>query len=617
VSAIAGCYWFDERPAVSEDLRVPIAAAAHRVRGAWRSWLSGSVALAYGADHERNGAQPFHDPALRATVIVDGRIDNLPEIAHALDADPTSPVCAIVLAAYRRWGIDAGARTIGDYVALIALIDDQIDRRLVCLRDPMGLRPLFYGIGPRGIVVGSEMQQVVRHPAIPKDLNEGAIAEYLTYTPVTMAETLWQHVHRLPPAHALEIAGRHVGVRRFWDFDPEARVRHATSAEYDEELRALVTRTTACRVRDEDDVGVLLSGGIDSSIVAGLAQAHRHASARSPVHAFSIAFPGLACDESPYVDAVVDKWRLPLTRADVTLPSREILDREADRYLDLPIYPNSLVTDPLRRAAEEIGVRVMLTGCGGDEFFAGNPHYPLDLVREGELIAGARALVRPFLSDRIRQVLKPVFGARPMAYPWIRPELAQRVALDDRVRPAALPPFPDDEQRELYGMVTALLQVLGSEIDERAAQACGLEPACPLFDRRVAELGLALPSTERWRGRDQKVLLKRALGGFLPPAVAARNDKAEFSSTYVDTLEAFGGRRLLTNLRSSDAGWINGTEITAMYDRMIDLYSRGDGAYIALMGPLFVVAGLEIWLERIGAIRQETAQASAHIGPRL
>jgi asparagine synthase (glutamine-hydrolysing) len=612
MSAVAGCYWIDERPAVIDDLHIPTTAAAHRVRGAWHARSSGPVALAYGADQQRNGSQPFHDPNLHSTVIVDGRIDNLADLRRALGLTHDVSACAVALAAYRRWGIDAGSQMIGDSVVVIY---DEIDRRLVCLRDPMGQRPLFYGTGPRGVVIGSEMQQVIRHPAIPRAINEGVIAEYLTYTPVTMGETLWRHVHRLPPAHALEIVGRDISVRRFWDFDPAARVRHATSADYDDELRALVAEATACRVRDEDDVGVLLSGGIDSSIVAGLAQARRNASSRSPIQAFSIAFPGLPCDESPYVDAVVDKWKLPLMRENVTLPSRAQLDHEVDRYLDLPIYPNSLAVDSLRRAAAAMGVRVMLTGCGGDEFFAGNPEYPMDLVREGQLIAGARALVRPFLSDRARQVLKPVFGARPMSYPWIRPELAQRVALDDRKRPAPVPPFPDDEQRELYAIVTSLLQVLGCEIDERAAQAHGLEPAYPLFDRRVAEFGLALPIAERWRGREQKVLLKRALAAYLPPSVAARNDKAEFSSTYVDTLEAFGGGELFTTLRSSDAGWVDGRAIREMYRRMIDLYSRGDGAYIALMGPLFVVAGLEIWLERI-QVSDTITQGSAPSGPR-
>src|SRR6202008_740138 len=107
-------------------------------------------------------------------------------------------------------------------------------------------------------------------------------------------------------------------------------------------------------------------------------------------------------------------------------------------------------------------------------------------------------------------------------------------------------------------------------------------PAYPLFDRRVAEFGMALPVSERWRGREQKVLLKRALADYLPPSVAARHDKAEFSSTYVETLEAFGGTHLFTNLASSDAGGVNGQVIREMYARMRDLYTRGDGAYIAL-----------------------------------
>lgn len=158
--------------------------------------------------------------------------------------------------------------------------------------------------------------------------------------------------------------------------------------------------------------------------------------------------------------------------------------------------------------------------------------------------------------------------------------------------------------------------MLGGEIDERAAQACGLEPAHPLFDRRVGEFGLALPASERWRGHEQKVLLKRALTGYLPVSVAARHDKAEFSSTYVETLEAFGGQSRFTNLASSDAGWVNGDVIRAMYTRMIDLYSRGDGAYIALMGPLFVVAGLEIWLERTSAREDAPSEGTAHIGSR-
>ena len=178
---------------------------------------------------------------------------------------------------------------------------------------------------------------------------------------------------------------------------------------------------------------MFLSGGLDSSAVAGMAQSVRVRDAQSAIHAFSIAFPGRASDETPYVDAVVDKWRLPLTRSDVVPPRKADLQREAERYLDLPIYPNSLVADPLRSRASDAGISVMLTGCGGDELFAGNPTYPFDLFREGRVIAGGRAWCGRCCRIA-RGVLKPVFGARPIVQRWISPDLARRTDLDERCR---------------------------------------------------------------------------------------------------------------------------------------------------------------------------------------
>jgi asparagine synthase (glutamine-hydrolysing) len=592
VSALAGCYWFDQRPASIDDLLVPTRAAAHRARVPFHFWCGDSVALAY-ADERLADPQPFHDAHSRTTVIVDGRIDNLADLANELQL-ATKSASALVCAAYRRWGVDAGARLLGDWVVIVY---DEAERRLWCLRDPMGQRPFFYGIGPHGIVFGSEAQQVVRHPAIPRDVNEGAVAEHLTNTPTTVAETLWKAVSRLPPSHALEIGSGVLRIRQFWDFDPGAQIVYARPHDYDDHFRHLFEATVACRVSC-DGVGVMLSGGLDSSAVAAMAQSVRLNGAKPALHAFTVAFPGHPCDESSYVDAVVEKWRLPLTRFDVALPSRAALEQEAARYLDLPFYPNSLVADPLRERAAGLGLQVILTGCGGDELFAGNPVYPVDLLREGRVIAGARALIRPLLSERARRLLKPVFGARGMRFPWIRPEFAERTGLADRRRPPTLPAFPSTEQQDLYEVMNSLLQVLGTELEDRAAQTRGLEARHPLYDRRMAEFGLGLPSSERWQGRQQKVLLRRALRDYLPPLVADRQDKAEFSPTYVETLAAIGGRALFTDLRSHTTGWVDGRLVSEMYERMIALYSRGDDAYIALMGPLFTIAALEIWLQK-------------------
>jgi asparagine synthase (glutamine-hydrolysing) len=593
VSALAGCYWF-ETPARANDLRASTDCAAHRAGGPFRFWSSGSVALAFADACSPASPSPFHDPVRHMTVVVDGRIDNLDEIATQLSERKDSTIPSVVMSAFRHWGPDTGARLLGDFVLVVY---DEAERKLTCIRDPMGQRPLFYGTGPRGVVFGSEAHQVVRHPEIRQDLNDAMIAEHLTDAPTTIHETLWRNVHRLPAAHALEITESGTRVSRYWDFDPEARVRHARAEEYDEEFRDLFMRAVQCRIRDARRTGVLLSGGIDSSSVAGVAHAILAGAGAPPIDTFSLTFPGRSCDETTYSDAVVHAWRLSATKIDAVSTSREAVLAEASRYLDLPAYPNGLIMDALRRRAKATGVDVLLSGCGGDDFFSGGVATPMSLLRRGHPVSAGRVLVSPWLSDRARRALKPIFGAPPAQRPWIRAEFARAVGLEDRLRPRPDPRFRDRERRELHGLATGLPQVLGDEVEDRAAHATGLDQRHPFYDRRVAQLGLALPSSERSHRGQIKVLVRRALRAYLPALVADRNDKAEFSSTFVDALEALGGRRAFTDLESARAGWVDGDAVLRTYDEMIALYSRGSEAYIRKTGPLWAVAALEIWLE--------------------
>jgi asparagine synthase (glutamine-hydrolysing) len=596
VSAVAGCCWFDGRPASIDDLRPSTDAAVHRAKEPFRFRCAGAIVLAYAADRP-GSCQPFHDPTTRTTLIVDGRIDNLDELADALGTcDRTA--ASVVLAAWRRWGVAAGAQLLGDFVLVLT---DEPSGRVVVIRDPMGQRPLFYGVGNRGVVFGSAIQQIVRHPAIRAELNEVMIAEYLTGTPETVTETLWADVQRLPPAHALEITGDGARARRYWDFDPGARIRYARDEEYAEHLREIFLRAVECRVRDEDAVGVMLSGGIDSSAIAGAAQAMCVARGQEPVHSFTLAFPGRPCDETVYSGTVIEKWGLKATRADANPPARDDLLRQSWQYSDVPAHPNSLVADRLRAAAAAADVRALLTGFGGDDFFTGDV-LPTELLREGKVIAWARAIVSPLLSVRARAALRPVLGARPVRRPWIQPAFAARASLEDRLRRRADLPFPTREQQNIHRGVTSLVQILGDEMEERAASAAGVDQRCPFYDRRVAEFGLGLPSSQRSRGHAIKVVLRHALCDYLPPLVAARTslaDKAEFSSTYVEALEAVGGRQAFVRLRSEEAGWVDGRVVRQMYDDMIRLYRRGGNAYIAFTGPLWAVASLELWLDAV------------------
>jgi asparagine synthase (glutamine-hydrolysing) len=596
VSALAGCCWF-EAPASAADLQPSLACAAHRARAPFHIWSSGPIALASAP------LSPHYDSLSRTTVVVDGFIDNLDEVADALGLPAKRGPCDVVRAAHARWGLDAGSRLIGDFVVIIC---DELNRRVTVIRDPMGQRPLFYGRCARGIVFASELQQIVRHPAIQTAVNEPMLAELLTDSPATIAETLWRDVYRLPPAHALEITGESVSVRRYWNWNPEADVRASSSAARDEQFRDVLTRAVECRVRDTPSVGVLLSGGIDSSAVAGIAESLRRKSGRSSVHAFTLAFPGRPCDETPFSRAVIEKWALQATTHEPARPARSDFTDSVTRDLDVPPYPNSLAADALRRSAAANGVGLLLTGAGGDDFFAGTGGRLTALLRRGHLLSWSRAIVGPLLPGRAREALRPLLGARPPRRPWIRADFARRIGLEDRLRPAPSLSFPTRAQQEMHAVAASLGQILGDEMEDRAAHAAGIVQRHPFCDRRVADLGLALPESERSTPGHTKILVKRALRDYLPETVAAREDKAEFSSTYVDALAALGGETMFAprrpgrragSMRSEEAGWVDGHAVRDMHARMLDLYRRGDEAYIAYAGPLWAVAAVELWLE--------------------
>jgi asparagine synthase (glutamine-hydrolysing) len=614
MSVIAGCCWRDGRAARADDLAVSVAAGAHRASAPVRLHAGGPVAFAAGASSTQSDAGPYEDPPTGLAIVIDGRLDNRAELVESLGCQPDLGLPALILAAYRRLGVAAAARLIGDFAFAIW---DAPARRLVCVRDALGQRPLFYGVGPRAVVFGSEPQQVLRHGEIHADVNEAIVAEYLAGGPVCVQETLWRNLYRLPPAHALIVTAGAVSTVRYWDFDPEARVRFRRDEEYAAAFRELFAEAVACRLRDSGPAGVFLSGGIDSSSIAGMASQLAGRGRCAPITALAQTWPGESCDESEYIDAVVTMHDLRAIRLPARPPTCDAIAGEVERYLDTPQYPNGITMDPLRRVAGESGLSVVLTGYGGDDWFTGSASHLTDLIRSGRLLAAgrqwlsdaslpgrgysrlglARLALSPFVPAVARPMFRTVAGGTSPALDAIRPEFAKRVALADRLRPGPEPPFATRSQVDMYRIATSAVQVIGDELEDRAAHAAGIDQRHPFNDRRVAEFGFALPEAQRWTGRETKVVIRRGLRDLLPPVVVERDDKAEFSATYVAALEALGGARQFDHLLSEAYGWVVGDVVRRQYDEMMRLYRRADEAYIGITDALWAVTSLELWLK--------------------
>ena len=595
-------------------IRRMLDAASHRGTQPATTWSSGPAILGHRASLTRAGfpRATFAAGGAGDAIVFDGRLDNRDDLCGALGLDRSSSDAAVALAALGKWGAGAAAHLLGDFAFVVW---DEAARRLVCARDPLGQRPLFYGSAAGATIVASEPQQILAHPRFAAVVNDEMIAESLAGMPVSVEETIWRGVTRLPAAHTLIVSGAGVRRQRYWDFDLEARIRYAREEEYAEHFLHLFESAIECRTRGAASVGIFLSGGIDSSAVAATAQELARPRG-AVVRAFSLTFPGQPHDETPYIDAVVKQSALPSERLAARAATRDEIDRQIARYRDLPTPPNSTAMSALgRRMAAEVDVA--LTGDGGDEWFGGSPAHSADLLRQGRVLTALRQLrhdtalfpshgytradllriaVAPLLPRALRRALRPVAGGYRPAHDWIRPEFAARVGLRERLAPHSPRACPTYVQAEIQASSDSVASVLCNELEDRTAVAAGLDQRHPFNDRRLVEFAFALPESQRWCDGETKVVVRRALGARLPECVRRRQDKVEFSPLFVEALASLGGRAFFARLRSAEAGWVDGPVAQRMYDEMLADYRRGRGSYTRAAGALWRIAAVELWI---------------------
>lgn len=626
MSGIAGILHLDDVPVDGRRLRRMTDAVAHRGPDGEGTWIQGSIGLGHRilrvTPQSRRESQPLADATGTLCIAFDGRIDNRDELAAALRANRallrSDTDAELALHAYERWGEDCPAHILGDFA--FAIWDGRA-RRLFCARDPLGMRPLCYRLEGRTFLLGSELHQLLGSDESFRP-NEGMVGEYLLGAPTSLEETLHTGILRLPAAHALIAGAGGVRKSRYWDIDPAREVRCRTDREYAECFSTIFDEAVRARLRSDGPVGVLLSGGLDSSSV--LMTASRAASgapdASPAIEAFSLTFPGRPWDETRYVEAAVGAARVRSHLFESRQDGLASYAAQARTYRDLPQYPNGAMTDGIKVLARERGVRILLTGFGGDEWLTGSLYHTADLLRRLRFVKALRQLyadvrlprrftlakcarlaVAPLLPPALRRAIRRILGRTETLPRWIDPDFAKRISLRDRLRakPAA-PSFRSFAQATMYAIARGGVQAHTDEIDERSTAAFGIEPRHPFNDRRLVEFALALPEDQRWRGGVTKYVLRQALGPALPAAIRTRADKAEFSGVYPEALEACGGERLFASLESAARGWIDGALLRDMYREMRSLHARGEPGYAAHLGPLWMVVAIELWLQAAG-----------------
>jgi asparagine synthase (glutamine-hydrolysing) len=532
-----------ERPMDAGLLRRMTDAVAHRGPDGSGLYTGPGVALG----HRRlsiidlaGGAQPMTDPGTGVTVVFNGEIYNFPALRETLAQHghrfTTHCDTEVILHGWKEWGADCLRHFDGMFA--FALWDPR-DAALFLARDRLGKKPLYYAALADGLCLfGSELKALTCHPALPRDIDAEAVADFFAYGYVPDPKSIYRAVRKLAPGHFLRWRrGRAPELRQWWDL-PLEEIQGEPA-----DVAAQLEIATRRRLISDVPLGAFLSGGVDSSaVVAQMAHAMDE-----PVKTFSIGFGDKAYDETGYAQAIATRYGTDHTERRVDPDSFELVDRLAALY-DEPFGDSSAIPTFQVCALAREKVTVALSGDGGDEVFGGYRRY---LWHERE------ARVRRSLSPPFRRLL---FGALGRLYPkadWAPRMLRakttfQELALDDLdAYFLSISATTERQRRALLGEgvraglggyhpietlrghwlkakdADPLKQAQYADIKtwlpgdilvkvDRASMANGLEVRAPFLDHRLMEWGVNLPAGQKIAKGEKKAILKHAMDPFVP-----------------------------------------------------------------------------------------------------
>ncbi len=625
MTGLAGVFFRDGRPAGAADLDASLRAVVGRGCGAPTIRVDGpfgvGVASCPTIPQEVWFPQPAIDRASGVIVVLDGRLDEPERLAgyrsHAPSHKTGQSDAQLILGAYLHLGAGCAARLVGDFALAIW---DPRSRQLICIRDALGIRPLYYAMSPDRVVFGSNPRSVLSWPGVPNTPNLGMLGEYLAFAFCSCEETLYTAVRRLPPAHVMIVDRSQVSVTRYWDIDPHHRIRYRDPNDYTQHFQTLFRQAVADRLRRVGPVGVSLSGGLDSSAVAGVAQQILDADVPgTQLRAYSMTYPGEDCDETPFIEAAVARWGLSSRRFPWTRFASYPWADQAAAYRDIPEYPSDTRTTPLYQGASADGVRVLLTGEGGDYWQSGSslPHRHLlealdltGLIRELRCEAGytgywnalrllAGALLWGATPGQVRQWVESRRRRIPSTS-VLSPRFITDIGLEHRLHCGdCAGRFPD---ASLWQIVKFGLSGIVShfyEMTERSAANHGVELRHPFLDRRLIEFSVAIPDYIRRRACVNRHLLRQAMGDVYPAIVRERRDKASFGIVSARALLMKQVQQVLQSPSLLERPWIAPDRYRKL---MRETFSERAPATLLqprLQHSLWILFAVEIWYREV------------------
>lgn len=545
----------------SEIVRM-IAPIAHRGPDGRGVHLDGNIGLGHcrlSIIDLGTGAQPMANEDETLWIVFNGEIYNFQELRDRLLAKGhvfrSRSDTEVIIHAYEEFGMDCVNQLRGMFA--FALWDSK-RQRLFLARDRVGIKPLYYCQTARGLWFASELKSILADPEISRDLDYNALRAFLAFKYVPGEETLFKSVRKLPPGHNLIAERGQITIKQYWDLSFTQDRWNRSFDEATEELYLLIKDTVRDHMIADVPVGILLSGGVDSSALLNFAVQGTD----KKVSTFTVGFGGgQVVDERPY--ARLAAQRFGTEHHEISITEKDFWDflPAYVRHMEEPVCEPPAVALYYVTQLARRHVKVLLSGEGGDEAFGGYPNYPNmmrlerfrsrvgPLARPIGMLAGlagrvygdprvqryGAALGRPLSSHYFSRTSGPTSFFNRQAQTFLTREFLQNSAL---VSPAGyikklLQPVGDESllNQMLYvDSKTWLPDDLLVKAD-KMTMANSLELRVPLLDHKVLEFAASLPANFKVEKKQTKRILKAAFARALPEEILSRK-KAGFPVPY-------------------------------------------------------------------------------------
>lgn len=617
VCGLAGIYNYqNEQPIQESVLRRMTAALTHRGPDDDGFHVAGRIGLG----HRRlsiidvaSGHQPIFNEDGSVAVVLNGEIYNYPELAALVTARghqlKTRSDTETIVHLYEEFG-EACVRHLRGMFAF-ALWDSR-EQKLLLARDRVGKKPLYFADIGGTLLFGSELKALLEHPAMPREIDPLAVADYFSYQFIPAPKTIYRHARKLRAGHCLIVTPNGVSEREYWDID-FSQTEQRSEAEWSEMLLDEFRLAVKGRLVSEVPLGAFLSSGVDSSAVVAMMSRINSRRVITATVGFSEERFSEAADAKAFAERLNADHHERIIKPDAVSVIETLAWHFDEPFADASAIPTFYVS----QAAREF-VTVALSGDGGDENFAGYRRYAFDAMEHrvrafapvpslfGALAAvypkadwlpqplRAKATLRNLSLDPARAYFHSVYGAMANARDAllsrdVEAQLRSYDPFEVFAEHYRRPKTDDPIARAQYADIKLYLaDDILTKVD-RSSMAVSLEVRCPLLDHRVMELAARIPSSLKLRGREGKYIFKRAMRDLLPPEILTRR-KRGFVVPLAEWLRA-DLRKLAESLlfdSTANDGWLEPAALTKLWQRHqsgLRDYSR----------PLWAVLMFRLW----------------------